>query len=89
MLLPRPFSLPGRRVCTGFICAALMAVLTSTAWAGAVTAGADDPAPSSRLPVDRGSAAPAPRGSTSATAIKSPAAQPRRCGEGHATTPRS
>jgi hypothetical protein len=89
MVQQRPISLPGRRICTSFVFAALLAVLTSTAWAGAVTAGSDDPAPASRLPVDRGSAAPAHRPTTSSTVIKSPAAQSRRCGDGHASTPRS
>jgi hypothetical protein len=89
MVLPRRISVFGRRVGAFFAGTALFGALTSTAFAGAVIAGADDPAPPSRLPIDRG-AAPAPRAtSPSPAAVKSPAARPRRCGEAHASTPRS
>ena len=89
MVLPRRISVFGRRVGVLFAGAALLGALTSTVFAGAVTAGADDPAPPSRLPIDRGTA-PAPRATSSSPAVvKSPAARPRRCGEAHASTPRS
>ena len=90
MVLPRHLSVFGRRARVLCALAALLAALTPTVFAGAVTAGAVDPEPPSRLPIDRGPAAAPPRAtSSSPAAVKSRAAQPRRCGEAHASTPRS
>jgi hypothetical protein len=90
MVLPRRISVLGRRVGVLIAGAALVGALTSTVFAGAVTAGADDPTPPSRLPVDRGTVVAAPPRAPSAPAVvKSPAARPRKCGDAHASTPRS